>query len=393
MSSQGDQLCTPVSPLCERPMRSFMARSWIPRVHLATTLLCVACGKDASGGGRGGAVSTPRLSWADATPELIVPATSALGEVNFGRASGVARLASGDLAVLDRAGPEIRFFSPTGTFLRAIGRSGEGPGEFRAPTWIGNCGHDSLFVFNLAQQRISVRDPNGGYVRQFAVPTSVLGISCNGEGQVITLAMGDNLGMPSASAPLDSSAVTLEGVEGTSKVVARVPIGWNRPMGQVTWVASYSKGFVVARGDSGLLEVRSLDGKVVRRMSAGHVGPPPSPDEYSKAIERMLLFLSNPKDRERPREILRKIPAPTFVSAYRGIVVDPTDAIWVTTSPWGAGETVLEGVTIDGRAIGSLRFEGELDVLAIGMDFVLALGETPEGLQRVVVMRLNRGRN
>jgi hypothetical protein len=379
-------------PQAERPMRRRIAPFWLVAKPLVVAAALIAC-TEGEPRGLGGESGTARLlRWADPNPGLMLPATTTAGDLNFGDISGVARLSSGELAVLDRAGPEIRFFSSDGKFLRAIGRAGDGPGEFRAPTWIGNCGHDTLHVFNLVQRRISVRNPDGEFARDYPVPTSVLGIACNSDGKVVTLAMGGDAGMPSSTAPLDSSALTLVGsTEGFGKSI-KVPIGWNRPMGQMTWIAAYSQGIVVARGDSAFLELRRFDGDVIRRVPFGRVGPPPTPSLYAHNIDRTLIrYLSDPEERKRPREILMKVPPLEFTSAYRGVVVDPDDVIWVTTSPWGAGVTVIEGVAANGNPVGSLRFPGELEVVAVGLDYVLGIAEDPDGAQRVVVVRLDRG--
>lgn len=51
----------------------------------------------------------------------------------FVRAIDAALLPDGGVAVLDADAREIRYFGPDGTFRRAAGGAGEGPGEFRFP--------------------------------------------------------------------------------------------------------------------------------------------------------------------------------------------------------------------------------------------------------------------
>lgn len=63
----------------------------------------------------------------------------------------------------------IRVFSAsTGEFIRTIGRSGEGPGEFRMLTNIGWAG-DSLYATDFALQRFSLFSPYGDHHRTEAI--------------------------------------------------------------------------------------------------------------------------------------------------------------------------------------------------------------------------------
>jgi hypothetical protein len=51
-------------------------------------------------------------------------------DVLFGRLSQIVQDAEGNIYVLDSQLTEIQVFSPSGEFLRTVGRQGEGPGEF-----------------------------------------------------------------------------------------------------------------------------------------------------------------------------------------------------------------------------------------------------------------------
>jgi len=42
---------------------------------------------------------------------------------------------AGKVYVLDRKAGQIKVFDPQGNFLRAIGRRGQGPGEFQEPRY------------------------------------------------------------------------------------------------------------------------------------------------------------------------------------------------------------------------------------------------------------------
>jgi hypothetical protein len=58
----------------------------------------------------------------------------------------------------------VRVYDSRGRFLRKIGRSGEGPGEFERPSRLGWRG-DTLWVGDSPQARISLFRPDGSFVR------------------------------------------------------------------------------------------------------------------------------------------------------------------------------------------------------------------------------------
>jgi hypothetical protein len=82
-------------------------------------------------------------------------------------------LPSGELVVADGEGPQIVVFGPDGEFRRAVGRSGDGPGEFRSPYFAYSHRGDSLIVFNLYRSAL-VYDREGRFGRSF-VPGGVAG--------------------------------------------------------------------------------------------------------------------------------------------------------------------------------------------------------------------------
>ena len=69
-------------------------------------------------------------------------------------------------------GQEIRIFDPEGRFLRAFGRSGEGPGEFRDMSYVSWCG-DTLFAGDQRLQRIVLFNAAGELLsmRSWTAPT------------------------------------------------------------------------------------------------------------------------------------------------------------------------------------------------------------------------------
>jgi hypothetical protein len=78
---------------------------------------------------------------------------------------GLTRLANGNIVVGNDGTNQLRFFSPEGAFIRAVGNDGEGPGEFRAFNGVFPYRRDSLIVWDYRLKRWTVFDTAGAFVR------------------------------------------------------------------------------------------------------------------------------------------------------------------------------------------------------------------------------------
>ena len=111
------------------------------------------------------------------------PGVAGTGPGTFDRPTGVAIAPNGDIFVSDGhsgnksgAGRIVKY-SPTGTFIRAWGRLGTEPGNFRDPhdLYIGGT-RGYVYVADRQNNRIQVFDQDGTFVaawRQFGQPSSV----------------------------------------------------------------------------------------------------------------------------------------------------------------------------------------------------------------------------
>lgn len=73
----------------------------------------------------------------------------------------IVRRSDGIFAVLEAADQDrVKFFDPDGSFLRAVGRRGQGPGEFQTTNHILLLENDSVEVYDLGNRRLTVIAPN-----------------------------------------------------------------------------------------------------------------------------------------------------------------------------------------------------------------------------------------
>jgi hypothetical protein len=63
----------------------------------------------------------------------------------------------------------VRVYDSRGRFVRRIGRTGAGPGEYDGVEGLGLVGDTLLVVYDRGNRRISLYDSSGAYLRQFAV--------------------------------------------------------------------------------------------------------------------------------------------------------------------------------------------------------------------------------
>lgn len=121
---------------------------------LAATLLGACARSEATGNGIRQLTFTPEQRW-----ESVEEGPEAFAEV---RTFAVDR--RGRVYILDGQAQVVHAFRPDGSHLRTIGRKGEGPGEFSEANGVVVDAEDRLWVYDHANQRITVFDTAGRLV-------------------------------------------------------------------------------------------------------------------------------------------------------------------------------------------------------------------------------------
>ncbi|MEZ4650978.1 MAG: 6-bladed beta-propeller [Candidatus Eisenbacteria bacterium] len=123
--------------------------------------------------------------------------TDAEGEF-FGVINQVTTDSDGNIYLLDLQLNEIKIFSPDGAYIRTIGREGEGPGEFRAPTGLFFVPSGEVGVLQAAPLKIVLLTKTGEPAGEYPTPKiegdgfiTVAGARLSGD-QLVCLAMGNN---------------------------------------------------------------------------------------------------------------------------------------------------------------------------------------------------------
>jgi hypothetical protein len=83
----------------------------------------------------------------------------------FSRIGEVEWLPDGRVVVEDNQHDGIYLFADDGTYLRQLGGQGDGPGQFQNMTEMTVLPNDSVFLYDRTHPRLSVMDPDSGFVR------------------------------------------------------------------------------------------------------------------------------------------------------------------------------------------------------------------------------------
>lgn len=164
---------------------------------------------------------------------------------SFGEIKGLAGLEGGGFAVLESQAMEIRVFAADGSHLATHGQQGEGPGEFVGANGLMLDSFGRIWVPDSYAARMSVLDPEDGFLESFQFTSFVRGWVWTGamtaDGRILkhsasTLRVFDSTmtEMPSLALPPAAEDV---GDEDPSIFLVESPSGW-----QVRQVPFYPGG-------------------------------------------------------------------------------------------------------------------------------------------------------
>jgi len=318
----------------------------------------------------------------------------------FGVVVGATRLQDGTIVVGDASGNDLKFFDAQGRLARAVGRQGQGPGEFQLLGWVKQCMQDSLFAFDVFPRRVSVFSASGRFARHFQTPGMPSQVACSRYGALAVLS--NPRGQPPEgvtrwrfTAPLSIAdargTVTQDLGDVPAGEIAQVGQGWFPPPGgSHASIAVARRRVLVCPTDSGAVGVYSLTG--ARLSSIPLRVPPrvPSRRDLERSTDALLVYMPAGASRDTMRQRLLRLPTPTQLPPCSKILVDPYDNMWVVLSaPWDS-VTMLRVFGPDDRFLGDVSIPAALEVHEIGTDYLLGSGETLEGEPWIRMYRVRR---
>lgn len=368
----------------------------------------------------GQATPSPHMWTVSTKPILNIGAESEDTLETFGQVHGVARSATGEIVVADQNNYSLRYFGPKGVFLRAVGRRGDGPGEFRAILRMLHCA-DSLFVTEFGTDKWTVfseagklgrsfnmgamRSTAGGGARSMSAATPYA-IRCNSLGMFIGLGwesgrddkpgtfrsivpywLASSLGK--VSVPLGDFGGSERWGEADSdgRLRGTVPL----PLGKQPVIAIGRTRAYIGTADSFVIMVFGLDGRRTGTIRKSLLPGRTTQADINRfiAIDTAGLSASRVKSR---LLFFDQVKWPQTLPAYAALIVDSDDNLWVQSYPRAGAKTSLWSIfSPSGNEIAQAALPLNMVVHEIGKDYVLGVvPEPPDGVHHVEMFRLTR---
>jgi hypothetical protein len=327
-------------------------------------------------------------------------------EYQFSRAGGPWRLATGTI-VLPNGQSELRMYDSTGHYLRTVGRSGQGPGEYRQLWNIAPLAGDSILAFDLLG-RVSVLDGHGEYARSYAIDPGSVEPPVEwlaDRGAIFTV---DDWALRSQAARGAGVFQTIallvrlhsDGVK--RDTLDRLPGAWwqysgpnsaGLPLSGDVLLAAGASGIVAAHGDAFALRWYDPAGRFTRRISVLETPRQSSASDraaYDSALAARMAAMGRRLGTEgrRGAPMQRYAEHVPLISALR---VDRLGCLWVRR--WApAGSVVADWIVMnaEGLPLARVQMPGAFRANDIGGDYVLGLARGADDVDFVWRYRLRR---
>ena len=278
----------------------------------------------------------------------------ASAEYSFDYVSDVDALPDGRIVVIDNRGSRVALFDSTGRWVRDLGRSGGGPGEYRTPLslhWSG----DTLLVWDMIQRRFTawLGDSLAGMVT-LSIPRRPARLALAGSAVILERETGQQ----SDPAPAEGRIERIELTDGDTiprLLVGPYPVpeyGWeitdpatgngmmvNPPTFAARPRWTFARGTLVwTSGAEPRIEIRDAEGRLTRVVHAARTVRPVGDAERDAFFAGMQRrFGMSDADVARNRVATRFAET---LPVYVGLVLDDEGNLWAALHD----PTTFEGV-------------------------------------------------
>jgi hypothetical protein len=322
------------------------------------------------------------------------------------------RLGDGRIVVASAGTQQIRIYGADGRMLRVVGRAGEGPGEFRAPFWLGRLRGDSIAAWDVALRRFSIFTPAGDFVRSIT-PSGLQGVFPQAVGAlpdgrfILATSTSSQVLPPPGQARRDTAAYvvidstgavvdTLGRFPGTEMIALGTPstgfLMRPLPFGRETATAVQGGRLYVATGDRYEIAAYEPDGRLRAVYRADRRSVPVTREDVRDYRRTLVTLGGDAQSKARDAKLLEDAPVPATMPPLTALEVDSAGNLWVQEprKPGDAGESVWTVLAPDGRVRGAVRVPAGLAVKQIGSDWVLGVVVDEDQVEHVRVYHLAR---
>lgn len=285
------------------------------------------------------------------------------------RRLGDRRWVLGDLA-------QVKLYDSTGKFVRAIGRRGDGPGEFRQVGEVCIARGDTIVVASLLDRRVEAFDTTGRYLGGTRTPGNIERDPCTADGSVVVRRRAET----AAGSSVWSSEIILVSWKGQARPLPQ-PLeveSADRTFPGIASIIPYRGGYLWGNGNEP--EYRVLDSLGAPKLIVRWARPPV---EISNAA--------------RAEAIRRGFPVGSYqrmnLPFYRRLFVGGDGSVWVQDEHGAAEQSFLvfgsKGEML-GRVTVPIRTRYVVDILEIRERTAVLAYRDSVGVPRIRVYALER---
>lgn len=343
-------------------------------------------------------------AWSLDTTRVRIGGTEEERESALAGVFGALVLGDGRFAVGSSASGEVRFYGADGGYLDTSGREGSGPGEFRSVSWMARGLRDSILVFDLRLQRLTVLDSLGAFVRSLQLqglggPVRPLGVFPDG---ALAFAREQHFDPRGASGTIRDTIEVLK-VAPTGELlgaIGRFPgsewLRYRHPASfRTTKLAFGTEGFLAVSGEylaygsseTNRLRIYDPAGVALRSIQL------PARARRLGEGELSAYLGDETQDRVERDAVLRHLEGRGAVTApmIADVKGDGEGNLWVRLFPLREG-TPSKWIVLspEGRLVGSLLMAPGAVPLDIQRSSVLLRETTADGVEQVVLRAIVR---
>jgi hypothetical protein len=326
-------------------------------------------------------------------------------ETLFGRVRGVLRLSDGRVAVLDMGRHQLSLFEQDGSYIRSIGREGQGPGELADPWRLIRARADTVGVFDMAGH-LELLPTTGEGSRRMPLPrgsdagtAQILGAFESGGYLAI---VNEFPGKPQPGTnPLFSTlhVVTDAGASGptlgrhqsTEFTFRAGSDGRLIQVGTMFWaepgMAVLPAGYVWCLATEFDCQIRSNTGVHLRTIRAPVTTPPVTDADVEELRAMRLSAAATKADSTRVELDMAHADRMDRFPVMSLIRTDTRGRIWMRSFTWRPSDHTAPWLVLepDGHVLGTVAMPAGLQVFDIGPDYVLGVDRDADDAEGIVM--------
>lgn len=322
-------------------------------------------------------------------------------EYPFDNIAGIVLRPDGSLVVADGGTRQLLFFDADGILTKAVGRSGSGPGEFAGEIELLPYRWDSLLVWEFGRRQLTILDRDGQVGRSVAITTAepnpfLIGAWPDGSLLVgsrhLRLAPGANADSVTLQRLTpDARPFPVQGWFRTGvvhfQVTASGPVVDNHPFMPAAAVAVGEGGFVVASGETAVLQEIDPAGRLAARHSWALEASPLDREAVDAWKRADLADQPGNAERSVRGAWLEDLVLPDRAPATAGLGIATDGVRWVRRFELRSSVSRYDRLAADGRWLETVTIPADFELHAATADAAVGIRRDAEGVERVVVYR------